>query len=113
VHELSLMQEILKVIEEQVRVNEVKKVHEVHLRVGKMMAVVPSSLCFCFEILSKGTMLEGAKLEIEEVPVRCKCKGCGGEFIVESFVFSCPDCKSGDLEQLSGNEFMVHSMEVD
>ena len=112
-HELSLMQEILKVIEEQVRINEVKKVHEVHLKVGKLMAVVPSSLHFCFEILAKGTILEDATLEIEEVPVRCKCKKCGGEFVVESFIFACPDCKSNDLDQLSGNEFMVHTMEVD
>ena len=107
------MQEILKVIEEQVRINKVNQVHRVSLKVGKMMAVVPSSLNFCFEILSKGTMLEGAKLEIEEVPVKCKCKECGGEFIVESFIFACPDCKNTNLEQLSGNEFMVHNMEVD
>ena len=65
-HELSLMQEILKVIEEQVRVNEVRKVHEVHLKVGKMMAVVPSSLSFCFEILSKGTMLEAPNWRLKK-----------------------------------------------
>ena len=113
VHELSLMQEVFKIIEEQVKVNKVSKVHQVCLKVGKMTAIVPTSLSFCFEILSKGTMLEGAKLEIEEVPVRCKCKECGEEFIVDSFIFICPECKSTDLEQLSGNEFMVHNMEVD
>lgn len=112
-HELSLIHEVFKVLEEQVKTHKVKKVHQVHLKVGKMMSVVPSSLSFCFEILAQGTSLEGAKLEIEEIPVKCRCRKCGQEFIVESFIFACPKCKKTDLEQLSGNEFMVHNMEVD
>jgi hydrogenase nickel incorporation protein HypA/HybF len=113
VHELSLIQEMMKVVEEQIRAYEVKKVHLVSLSVGKLMTVVPESLIFCFEILSKGTNLEGAKLEIEEIPVKCRCKDCGEEFLVESFSFFCPKCSGINLEQLSGNEFLIHHLEVD
>ncbi|MEW5800519.1 MAG: hydrogenase maturation nickel metallochaperone HypA [bacterium] len=112
-HELSMAQEMLNILEEQVKTHKVKKVHRVSLRVGKMMSVVPSSLIFCFEILSKGTSLEGAKLEIEEVPVKCRCKDCGEEFIVESLSFFCPECKGINLEHLSGHEFLIHHLEVD
>ena len=113
VHELSLIQEMMKVVEEQIRAYEVKKVHLVSLSVGKLMTVVPESLIFCFEILSKGTNLEGAKLEIEEIPVKCRCKDCGEEFLVEAFSFFCPKCSGINLEQLSGNEFLIHHLEVD
>ena len=112
-HELSLIQEMMKILEEQVKVHKVKKVHQVNLRVGKMMTVVPSSLIFCFEILSRGTGLEGAKLEIEEIPIKCRCKDCQEEFIVELFTFFCPKCESINLEQLSGHEFLIHHLEVD
>lgn len=112
-HELSLIQEMMKVLEEQVEAHKVKKVHLVSLSVGKMMTVVPESLIFCFEILSQGTSFEGAKLEIEEIPVKCRCKDCGEEFLVESFTFFCPKCDSINLEQLSGNEFLIHHLEVD
>ncbi len=112
-HELSMMQEVIKILEEQVKTNKVKKVHKVNLKVGKLMSVVPSSLIFCFEILAKDTLMEGATLDIEEVPVKCLCQDCGTEFIVESFIFLCPQCRGTNLKQLSGNEFMVHNMEVD
>jgi len=112
-HELSLAQEIIKILEEQIGLHRVTKVHMVKVKVGKLMSVVPSSLLFCFEIASQGTKLEGVKLEIEEIPVRCFCQRCRKEFIVESFVFSCPKCQGTDLKQISGNEFYIHSMEVD
>ncbi|MEW6378046.1 MAG: hydrogenase maturation nickel metallochaperone HypA [bacterium] len=112
-HELSLVQELIGVLEEQVRVHTVKKVLRVNLRVGKMTSVVPSSLAFCFEVLSRGTSLEGAVLDIEEIPVRCRCTTCQEEFEVESFTFFCPKCGGNNLEQLSGREFLIHHLEVD
>jgi hydrogenase nickel incorporation protein HypA/HybF len=113
VHELSMMQEVMEILGEQIRIHRVKKVHQVNLKVGRMMAVVPSSLSFCFEILSKHTPLEGARLAIEEIPVTCRCRECKEEFTVASFVFVCPKCRGTQLEQISGNEFSIQSMEVD
>lgn len=112
-HELSLAQEIIKILEEQMSLHQVKKVLRVRVRIGKLMNVVNSSLLFCFEIASKGTKLEGAELEIEEMGIRCLCQTCQEEFMVESFVFSCPRCQGTDLKQISGDEFFIHSMEVE
>ena len=46
--------------------------------------MVPDALAFAFEVLKEGTMAEGAKLEIEELPVRCYCRGCDRETALEN-----------------------------
>ncbi|MCP4121755.1 MAG: hydrogenase maturation nickel metallochaperone HypA [Bacteroidetes bacterium] len=84
----------------------------VNLKIGKLAAVVPDSLRFCFEIIIKDTRLEGAKLDIEEVPVKARCKDCNIEWIIDGPAFSCEKCKSGSIEILSGRELEVASIEI-
>ncbi len=60
----------------------------VNLKIGKLAAVVPDSLRFCFEIIIKDTRLEGAKLDIEEVPVKARCKDCNIEWIIDGPAFN-------------------------
>ena len=88
------------------------RVERINLRVGKLAAVVPSSLRFCFEVAAKGTPLEGAALAIEEVPVDARCNDCGRQWTIEGPVFSCPDCGGGSIEMLSGRELDIVSLEV-
>lgn len=88
------------------------RVERVNLKVGKLAAVVPSSLRFCFEVAAKGTPLEGASLAIEEVPVAARCNDCDREWTIEGPAFSCPGCKSGSIRMLSGRELDIVSIEV-
>ena len=76
-HEMGVAMQIIEIAtasipEELVSV----QVERVKLKVGKMAAIVPSSLRFCFEVATKNTELEGAELAIEEVPVTLRCKDC-------------------------------------
>ena len=87
-------------------------VERVNLKVGKLAAVVPESLRFCFEIITKDTELDGAELNIEEVPVQAKCKDCGAEWTIEDPVFRCEKCDSGSLEIMSGRELEISSIEI-
>ncbi len=88
------------------------RIEKVNLRVGRLAAIVPDSLCFCFEIAVKDTPLAGASLNIEEVPVTAKCKECGFKWTITSSVFKCTECESGSIEMLSGRELDVVSIEV-
>ncbi len=88
------------------------RVARVNLKVGKLAAVVPSSLRFCFEVAARGTPLEGAALAVEEVPVTARCGGCGREWVVEGPAFSCPACQGGEIRLLSGRELDIVSIEV-
>ncbi|SHK51150.1 hydrogenase nickel incorporation protein HypA/HybF [Desulfatibacillum alkenivorans DSM 16219] len=88
------------------------KVKAVNLRVGKLTAIVPDSLRFCFEIVAKDTPLAGAELNIEEIPIVAVCKECYTETIITDADFSCEKCKSGKLDIISGRELTVSSIEV-
>jgi hydrogenase nickel incorporation protein HypA/HybF len=88
-------------------------VRQVNVKVGKLSAVVPESLRFCFDIASRDTVLAGARLAIEEIPVTARCNGCENNWTITEPAFSCPACGGGDIRLLSGRELDVDSIEVD
>ncbi|MBF0469243.1 MAG: hydrogenase maturation nickel metallochaperone HypA, partial [Desulfamplus sp.] len=67
---------------------------------------------FCFEIIAKDSLLEGAILEIKHVPVKVKCNKCHDVWEVDGAVFSCQSCKDGTVEILSGRELEIVSIEL-
>jgi len=77
-----------------------------------LAAVVPESLRFCFDVVVKDTLLAGAQLVIEEVPVVARCKDCNAQWTIDAPVFICKTCQSGSLEILSGRELDIESIEV-
>ena len=88
------------------------KIEKVNLKIGKLAAVVPESLRFCFEVAVKETALEGAELAIEELPVVAKCKDCQTQWTISGPAFNCEICDSGSLEIISGRELDIESIEI-
>jgi hydrogenase nickel incorporation protein HypA/HybF len=112
-HEMGIAQELVKIALDAIpRDMENPEVETIYLKIGKLAAVVDHSLRFCFEIITKDTALENAKLEIEIVPVRARCKSCEHEWEVTGPVFQCPSCKEGEVEVLSGRELEIVSIEL-
>ncbi len=62
----------------------------VTLDVGKLAGVTPDAIAFCFDIVAKGTALDGARLDINEIPGRCRCRDCGSEFEVDDALRGLP-----------------------
>lgn len=83
----------------------------VHLEIGAMSGVVADSVRFCFELVTEGTTLEGARLDISEPPARCRCRDCGAEFEPENVIALC-GCGSADVAILAGQELRIMSVEV-
>jgi hydrogenase nickel incorporation protein HypA/HybF len=88
------------------------RVARVNLKIGKLAAVVPASLRFCFEVASKETSLADAELVIEETDVRARCRDCQSEWTITEPAFACPTCDSGALDILSGRELDIESIEI-
>ena len=112
-HEMSIAQSILDIVLEESRNHKVDRVLAVALKVGELSAVESESLRFCFELVSKGTPVEGARLDIERVQVTCRCLDCGSDFAVEELLFSCPECGGGKVDMLHGRELSVESFEAE
>lgn len=112
-HELSIVENIFKIIENNTSKYNFEKVKIINLKIGKLSAVAPSALLFAFEILSKDTKFEGAKININEVPIMVFCKKCNKENIIDSHNFSCPVCKFKDTEIISGRELYIEDVEIE
>ena len=112
-HEMGIAMQIIEIAQASIPREEGNvAVARVNLKVGKLAAVVADSLRFCFEIAAKETPLEGAELDIEEVPVRARCKACDVAWTIEGPAFSCEKCGSGQIEILSGRELNIESIEI-
>lgn len=112
-HELSIAQSVIELIESEAARHAARRIRKVRLVVGEMSAVVPEALQFCFEVASEGTVAEGAGLEIEKRPLKARCKSCGREFAVQDYTFICPSCGGYHTETISGNELYVDCIEID
>ncbi len=113
-HEMGIALEIIRIAVDSIPANlKNPKVERINLKVGKLAAVVPDSLKFCFEVASKDTALEGSLLHIEEIPVTARCINCGYSWTAIKPVFICEKCDSGQVDLLSGRELDIVSIEVE
>jgi hydrogenase nickel incorporation protein HypA/HybF len=107
-HELGIAQEIIAIVAEHAGA---ARVTRVVLEIGRHALILPDSIRFCFDLCSEGTVAQGARLEIREVPGRALCRDCGEEVALEE-PFGLCDCGGADLQWLSGDEIKVKEMEI-
>ena len=112
-HELSVALSLVGAACEQVDALGNVRVEAVRVRVGPLSGVVKEALSFCFEVAAQGTRLEGARLEIEDVPIIVLCPHCGVERRLSSMQhFRCPVCDQPTSDVLHGRELELTALEV-
>ncbi len=107
-HELALSEGVVQLIRE--RLGE-QKVVRVRLEIGRLMAVVPEALQFCFVVCCRGTPLDGAELQIDEIPARGSCRACGAELRLDEAIPLCA-CGSADVAIVAGDALRIKEVEV-
>lgn len=107
-HELGITQNIVAIVSEHAKGSRVVRVA---LEIGKLSAVMPDAIRFCFDVCSKDTQLEGADLEIIETPACFICRECSSEIMTHEFFVQC-DCGSTNLECIAGQELNIKEMEI-
>lgn len=111
-HEMSIAQSVLEIVEETARRNRGVKVRAVWLEIGALSTVVPEALRFCFDAVVRGTIVENASLHIETTPGMAWCLPCGTEVPLASIGDSCPQCGSYQLSITRGNDMRVKEIEI-
>jgi len=110
---MSIAQSLITIIEEEMEKHGATSLKSVRLHIGQMSAIVPDALSFCFQIITEGTALEGARLDMEMIPLRGSCRECGEEFEVRDYAFVCPACAGTQVDSISGQDLSIVEMEVD
>ena len=113
-HELSIAYDLVELVDEAARSAGARKVTVVRLRLGAMAGVVEDALRFCFPMAAAGTLVDGADLLIEPVPVQVVCRRCGQSHILTApFVFRCPLCGTPVSQMLHGREIQIEAIEIE
>ncbi|MEH1765920.1 hydrogenase maturation nickel metallochaperone HypA [Nostoc sp.] len=108
-HELGITQNIVAIVTENAKG---AKVQRVLLEIGKLSAIMPDAIRFCFDICTQGTILAGAKLEIVEIPGLAKCRQCGAEIAIDK-PFGICNCGSVQLDLITGEELKIKEIEIE
>ena len=107
-HELAITESLVAAVAGNVGSSRVDSVTVV---VGRLSGVVADSLPFYFDLCTEGTPLEGAILEILDVPAHARCRSCDAEIELHDMIALCP-CGSADLEILDGQDLTIKQVEV-
>lgn len=106
-HEVGVMIEVVKIVENFARDNGVSKIEKVVLQIGELSSMIPRYIEACYPAAIDGTMLQDTKLEIEVMPGNGLCKKCNKVFNIIENNSTCPKCESKDWELLCGREFLI------
>ena len=109
-HEMSIAVELMGQLEAVAAANGMVRIEEVFVTAGALRAIVPEAFELAFAAVSGGTCAEGARLRLETVTPRARCRQCGGSFAVSIDMFICPDCNLADVELIEGNDIILTSV---
>jgi hydrogenase nickel incorporation protein HypA/HybF len=112
-HEMSLAVGVRCIVEDAARAQGFSRVKAVVLEIGDLSSVQTEALCFCLEVVLRGTLAEGAEICVETVPGAGYCMQCAKTVTIGQRYDACPECGSYQVQATGGTEMRVRELEVD
>jgi len=112
-HEFSLAGEVIKIAQYEAEKNKARTVNEITIEVGNMSGIETEAFKSALSLLSKGSILDNAHLNILMIKGIGICHYCNQEFEMSQRIDTCPRCNSFPSEIKGGNEFMVVSLLIE
>jgi len=111
-HEMSLAEGALQIVEDAARRGGFSRVTAVRLEIGRLASVEPEALRFCFDAVVRGSVADGARLEIVNTPGAAWCLQCSETVAIDALYDPCPRCGSYQVQPTGGTEMRVMDLEV-
>ena len=111
-HEMSITEDILRIVSEHAAGADATNVTEIQIVIGELASFIDNSIQFYFDILSPGTVAEGAILNFRRIKTRFRCRQCEKEFMPENKNWICPYCSALGGDIIAGKEFYIESITV-
>ena len=112
-HEMSLMESVLEIVEEEARKAGARRVKAVRLDIGELSHVEPEAMRFCFDAVVAGTIAAEAVLEIVRVPGEGWCLDCAKTVPLSERFGACPECGGHMVQMTAGDDMRVAELEVE
>lgn len=106
-HELSIAEGIIDIVERTARANNVRRVKRVEAAVGELAAVDPAALFFAWESVRKGGPADTAELVLTPVPGAAWCHICAETVPLHRYGDPCPKCGGYQMTATGGDELKV------
>lgn len=111
-HEMSLAEGILQLIEDASRQQSFARVSTVWLEIGQLAGVEVEAMKFCFDAVMRGSLADGAQLEIVSTPGSGWCMQCAATVALSEIFGACPQCGRHQVQVTGGTEMRVKELEV-
>ena len=112
-HEMSLCEGILQILEDNAKSQGFERVKTVWLEIGTLSSVEPEAMRFSFDVVTKGTLADHSRLEIIKVQGEAWCMQCSKRVPVKQRFDACPDCGGFQLQVTGGEEMKIKELEVE
>ena len=112
-HEMSLAESVLQIVQDAARGQGFSRVKTVRLEIGQLAGVEPEAMRFCFDVVTRETLADQARLEIVATPGEGWCMMCGRAVPLAARFDACPECGSHQVEATGGLEMRVSELEVE
>jgi hydrogenase nickel incorporation protein HypA/HybF len=112
-HEMSLIESVVALVEDERRKQDFSRVRVIRLAVGVLGHAEPAALHFCFDVVTRGTIADGARLEIEQVSGAGWCASCRQTVSLCERFAACPVCGDTQVRMTAGGELRLSELEVE
>jgi hydrogenase nickel incorporation protein HypA/HybF len=112
-HELAVTESLLEIALRHARGKNASRITGLYLVIGQWSSIVDDSVQFYWDIISDGTIANGAKLHFHRVPVLLTCQDCGKDYTPASEEFACPHCGGTHAKVKTGDEFHLEAIDVE
>jgi hydrogenase nickel incorporation protein HypA/HybF len=112
-HELAVSENLLNIAVRHATQANAVRVTTLHLVIGQLSSIVDDSIQFYWDMISAGTICEGAQLHFERRPATLKCLDCDQTYALSGELTDCPNCHSARIKVVAGEEFYLDSIEVE
>lgn len=110
-HELSIIESLITLCEENALNNNAKSIQEIYIKIGRLSGIEVDLFKRCFESFKENSSFcKNAKLFIEFAPLEILCLKCDQTSILEENVFKCPKCQSIEYKITQGED--LHLMRL-
>jgi hydrogenase nickel incorporation protein HypA/HybF len=112
-HELSITESILEIVQRHASQAEAKHVTDIFLVIGQLSSIVDESINFYWDIIAENTIAMGAVLHFRRIPAQFLCRECKTVFPLQQDDYKCPACASSQFTIVAGREFFLEAINVE
>jgi len=111
-HELPVTENILEISLRHAKEANASRINDIFIVIGQLSSIVDDSIQFYWDIISKDTIAENAKLHFNRIPIQLLCNDCNTTYSPQNDNLACVACKSKNVKIISGREFYLEAIEI-